>query len=399
MSKVGGDNTKKFTKTDKKVKVNNREAVVYGGQRGGEYVKMGGEFVNVRNINKKLNKELNKKQNKKGGVVDETPMPSVNELRKNFTGISVEPSPLPIPTDKELMNAIQNNNLETVRQLLDRGANLHANNEQSLRLATYESMKDMVRLLIDRGADPTKLITNPNIMKELWISLKSRKRDSPNSAADVDEIMKIFTDKGYTPPLTVSGGKNKLIKNKTKKGGGTLEEDIETLLQKFRKLDENERLEIINSIPLTKADKADKADKVIDILVNDYNSTRVDTIPADFVKITDLIQQLPNGDLSAESPKTTGYLLFTPVNKSYGAMWRISIGFDTKICPAGMNKGPTIKFYADKENQKIIEFRLNFFTFDKGFKGKNFEFSLTNVLAAGHTAIYDDILSVYIKLD
>jgi hypothetical protein len=37
-------------KTDEKIKIGNRNAVVYIGQRGGKYVKIKGEFVNIRKV-------------------------------------------------------------------------------------------------------------------------------------------------------------------------------------------------------------------------------------------------------------------------------------------------------------------------------------------------------------
>jgi endonuclease YncB( thermonuclease family) len=39
-----------YTKTDQKVKIGNRDAVVYKGQRGGRYIKKGGEFVALSKI-------------------------------------------------------------------------------------------------------------------------------------------------------------------------------------------------------------------------------------------------------------------------------------------------------------------------------------------------------------
>jgi hypothetical protein len=84
MSKVGGDKAKKYTKTDKKVKIGNRDAIVYGGQRGGEYVKMGGEYINVRNITKELNKKDSIIKNGGKAIVLSTSAPDYGEkLRKN----------------------------------------------------------------------------------------------------------------------------------------------------------------------------------------------------------------------------------------------------------------------------------------------------------------------------
>jgi len=83
MSKVGGDKAKKYTKTDKKVKIGNRDAIVYGGQRGGEYVKMGGEYINVRNITKELNKKDSIIKNGGKAIVLSTSAPDYGEkLRK-----------------------------------------------------------------------------------------------------------------------------------------------------------------------------------------------------------------------------------------------------------------------------------------------------------------------------
>ena len=47
------DNDSKFTKTDQKIKIGNRERIIYKGSRGGKYIKDNGKYVNIRNRIKK----------------------------------------------------------------------------------------------------------------------------------------------------------------------------------------------------------------------------------------------------------------------------------------------------------------------------------------------------------
>lgn len=56
-SQSGGKKKKILTKTDEKIKVGNRNAVVYVTKRGAKHVKMKGEYVHIRDINKKLKQQ------------------------------------------------------------------------------------------------------------------------------------------------------------------------------------------------------------------------------------------------------------------------------------------------------------------------------------------------------
>jgi ankyrin repeat protein len=53
--------------------------------------------------------------------------------------------------DDELQVAARKGHLEVVRLLLDRGANIHAGDDCALRLAAYYRHLEVVRLLLDRG--------------------------------------------------------------------------------------------------------------------------------------------------------------------------------------------------------------------------------------------------------
>ena len=55
--------------------------------------------------------------------------------------------------DNALVNASRKGHLETVRLLLDRGADVHARNDHALRFAAQRGRLETVRLLLDRGAD------------------------------------------------------------------------------------------------------------------------------------------------------------------------------------------------------------------------------------------------------
>ena len=49
--------------------------------------------------------------------------------------------------------AAKNGHTETVKLLLDRGADIHAWNDYALRLAAENGHTETVKLLLDRGAD------------------------------------------------------------------------------------------------------------------------------------------------------------------------------------------------------------------------------------------------------
>ena len=55
--------------------------------------------------------------------------------------------------DMSLVYAAQNGHLETIRLLLDRGSLVHAQDNSSLRMAAQRGHLEIVRLLLDRGAD------------------------------------------------------------------------------------------------------------------------------------------------------------------------------------------------------------------------------------------------------
>jgi len=56
--------------------------------------------------------------------------------------------------DYALIWAATNRHTETVRLLLNRGADIHANNDQALRMAGFNNQKEMILLLLRHGADP-----------------------------------------------------------------------------------------------------------------------------------------------------------------------------------------------------------------------------------------------------
>ena len=55
--------------------------------------------------------------------------------------------------DLALHWASDNGNFEIVKLLLDKGANIHANNDQAFRSASYNGHLEIVKLFLDRGAD------------------------------------------------------------------------------------------------------------------------------------------------------------------------------------------------------------------------------------------------------
>ena len=54
--------------------------------------------------------------------------------------------------DDELRQAAHDGNVHVVQLLLDRGANIHADNDGALRRAAHSECADVVRLLVNRGA-------------------------------------------------------------------------------------------------------------------------------------------------------------------------------------------------------------------------------------------------------
>ena len=52
-----------------------------------------------------------------------------------------------------LIKSAREGELEVVRLLLDRGADVHAKNDDALQWAAYNDHLEVVRLLLDRGAD------------------------------------------------------------------------------------------------------------------------------------------------------------------------------------------------------------------------------------------------------
>ena len=55
--------------------------------------------------------------------------------------------------NQKLIDAANNGNINEVALLLDRGADIHAEKDEALRLAAYNGHTETVALLLDRGAD------------------------------------------------------------------------------------------------------------------------------------------------------------------------------------------------------------------------------------------------------
>src|SRR3990172_8474336 len=55
--------------------------------------------------------------------------------------------------DMQLIRAAEKGYLSLVKEVLDRGADIHAENDQALRWAAEKGYLDVVKLLLDRGAD------------------------------------------------------------------------------------------------------------------------------------------------------------------------------------------------------------------------------------------------------
>ncbi len=55
--------------------------------------------------------------------------------------------------DEALMSAANDGNEEMVKELLERGADVHAQDDNALRVATYMGRKEVIKELLDRGAD------------------------------------------------------------------------------------------------------------------------------------------------------------------------------------------------------------------------------------------------------
>lgn len=55
--------------------------------------------------------------------------------------------------DQQLIKAVGYNRIEEVKELLDKGADIHALNDEILAWASHCDNYDLVKLLVDRGAD------------------------------------------------------------------------------------------------------------------------------------------------------------------------------------------------------------------------------------------------------
>jgi hypothetical protein len=84
--------------------------------------------------------------------------PNIEQIcMKNYTNVIFSLVELNKLERNELNNALRwasrNGHTETVNLLLDRGADIHANNDGALRSASYHGHTETVKLLLDRGAD------------------------------------------------------------------------------------------------------------------------------------------------------------------------------------------------------------------------------------------------------
>lgn len=90
--------------------------------------------------------------------------------------------------DYDLIHASKRGNLKRVRELINEGANIHA--DEALRMASIWNHVDIIRLLIDNGADWTIIRDNPivinmlkketnNMIKKLTVSYLSLKQTAP----------------------------------------------------------------------------------------------------------------------------------------------------------------------------------------------------------------------------
>ena len=78
--------------------------------------------------------------------------------------------------DYALRSATENHHLEIVKFLLEKGANIHAQDDDALILASMYGHLDIVKFLLEKGADAKKVdlsyVNDPNIIQLLKISMK-----------------------------------------------------------------------------------------------------------------------------------------------------------------------------------------------------------------------------------
>ena len=93
------------------------------------------------------------------------PEETYKDIYKKFVKLSL---------DKQLIEASSRGYLSLVKELLDRGADIHAENDYALRLAAEYGRLDVVKLLLDRGAN-IKILkqTIPDLSKKLQIKLNN----------------------------------------------------------------------------------------------------------------------------------------------------------------------------------------------------------------------------------
>jgi len=102
--------------------------------------------------------------------------------------------------DAELVNASEHGDLEMVRLFLDRGANIHAQDDWALRNAIYKGHLDVVRFLLDHGAnihaqdDYALRYASYNGNLELVRFLLDR---GANIHADDDGTLRVASEFGY----------------------------------------------------------------------------------------------------------------------------------------------------------------------------------------------------------
>ena len=87
----------------------------------------------------------------------------------------------------KLYKAIENNDLESIKYLLEQGANLQAENDQALRLAAENGHLKVVKHLVEQGADSDK-ISSENLNKLLTSHDLQFKKITPRLSSSLLKI-------------------------------------------------------------------------------------------------------------------------------------------------------------------------------------------------------------------
>jgi len=121
----------------------------------------------------------------------------------------------------ELFKAVKNNDLENIKDLVEQGANLHANAEEALRKAAGNAYLEVVKHLLGQGAD----LHADNDGALRWAGEKGRlevvkyllERGADSDILSEQKLAKLFTSydlhiKKITPRLSSLLLKIKLVK-------------------------------------------------------------------------------------------------------------------------------------------------------------------------------------------